>query len=104
MFNLENDPALDDVDVDLEEKPRKSLIPDPEGEELRRIANSRGLTAFVSQFLKGDLNPPLGPYEYDLDIGESSKDSAIISVDREREEPPDPDASMVTIVTTIPVT
>lgn len=60
----------------------------------------------MSQLLKGELEPekepPLGPDEFDMDIGESSKDSAIISVDREEEEIQDVDASMVTIVTTIP--
>lgn len=49
-----------------------------------------------------EKEPPLGPDEFDYDIGESSKDSAIISVDREPEEVQDVDASMVTIVTTIP--
>ena len=36
-----------DVDseiVDLNEKPRKSLIPDPEGDELRKIAKMKGFT------------------------------------------------------------
>lgn len=39
---------FDDVDsevIDLEEKSHKSLIPDPEGDELRRIANIKGISA-----------------------------------------------------------
>ena len=60
----------------------------------------------MNQLLKGELEPeqiepPMGPEEYDLDIGESSKDSAIISVDREKEPIPDPDESMTTQVTTV---
>lgn len=42
-----------DVDseiVDLNEKPRKSLIPDPEGDELRKIAKMKGFT-IVSYFV-----------------------------------------------------
>ncbi len=31
--------------VDLNEKPRKLLIPDPEGDELRQIAKVKGFTA-----------------------------------------------------------
>ena len=31
--------------VDLNEKPRKSLIPDPEGDEMRNIAKVHGFTA-----------------------------------------------------------
>ena len=64
----------------------------------------------MSQLLKGELEPdgrdepPLDRSEYTTDIGESSKDSAIISVDREQSEPVDPDASMVTIITTVPFT
>ena len=60
----------------------------------------------MSQLLKGELEPekepPLVSDEFDLDVGESSKDSAIVSVDREKEEIQDVDASMVTIITTIP--
>lgn len=60
----------------------------------------------MNQLLKGELEPeqiepPMGPDEYDLDIGESSKDSAIISVDREKETLPDPDESQATMVTTV---
>lgn len=40
-----DDPETEDAEIDFEEKPRKSLIPDPEGEELRRIANLRGISA-----------------------------------------------------------
>ena len=31
--------------VDLNEKPRQSLIPDPEGDEMRKIAKVHGFTA-----------------------------------------------------------
>lgn len=59
---------------------------------------------FMSQLLKGELDEPeptLCPDEY-VDVDESSKDSAIVSVDREREgEGIDPDASLQTVVTSI---
>lgn len=31
--------------IDFEDKQRSSLIPDPEGDELRRIANVKGISA-----------------------------------------------------------
>lgn len=31
--------------IDFEEKSRWSMIPDPEGDELRRIANVKGISA-----------------------------------------------------------
>lgn len=47
-YYLFDDPASEDAEIDLEDKPRKSLIPDPEGDELRRIANLRGISAVSS--------------------------------------------------------
>lgn len=37
--------------IDLDEKPRKSLVPDPEGDELRRIANVKGISAVSTLLL-----------------------------------------------------
>ncbi len=36
--------------VDLNEKPRQSLIPDPEGDEMRNIAKLKGFTAVRIMF------------------------------------------------------
>lgn len=99
--------------LDSEEKEKKSLIPDPIGDELRRYAETRGFSAvsilffygfsilffcisygfvnhqkttksfhtqFCSNFVKGsffDASP-----EQTLHVGDSSKDSAIVSIDR----------------------
>lgn len=44
---------FDDTDsevVDLTEKPRQSLIPDPEGDEMRKIAKVHGFTAVSITF------------------------------------------------------
>lgn len=44
---------FDDPDselVDLDEKPRRSLIPDPTGEELNKLAKAKGLTSVSSLF------------------------------------------------------
>lgn len=37
--------TLDEKELELEEKTKKSFIPDPEGDELRKIANLRGISA-----------------------------------------------------------
>lgn len=37
--------TLDEKELELEEKMKKSFIPDPEGDELRKIANLRGISA-----------------------------------------------------------
>ncbi|XP_054165401.1 piezo-type mechanosensitive ion channel component-like [Oppia nitens] len=83
--------------VDLNEKPRKSLIPDPEGDEMRNFAKLQGFTAFCAKLMKGEVDETEATIvsEESVDIGESSKDSAIVSLDR------DPDASMSTAITTV---
>ncbi|KAI1297255.1 Piezo-type mechanosensitive ion channel component 2 [Halotydeus destructor] len=91
--------------IDFDDKQMRSLIPDPEGDELRRIANVRGISAFVSLIVKGVQE--VEPEEATIfsgehtDVGDSSKDSAIVSVDRIREVA-DSNVSLPTIVTSLP--
>ena len=61
------------------------VIPDPIGDELRKYAEVRGFSAFCSNFVKGsffDASP-----EQTMHVGDSSKDSAIVSIDRSERKP-----------------
>ncbi|UXI19495.1 hypothetical protein NH340_JMT05437 [Sarcoptes scabiei] len=72
---------------DLSYNTRESLIPDPEGREIKNIAKSKGFTAFCSKLMKGESSnyqEPILVSAEQTDIGESSKDSPIISVEREK--------------------
>ncbi|XP_027198178.2 piezo type mechanosensitive ion channel component isoform X2 [Dermatophagoides pteronyssinus] len=85
---------------DLNYKTRESLIPDPEGDEIRNIARSKGFTAFCSKIFKGE-DTSEAPFVSDeiTDIGESSHDSPIISVERIKRNP---DSSRPTTMTSVP--
>ncbi|RWS08455.1 Piezo-type mechanosensitive ion channel component 2-like protein, partial [Dinothrombium tinctorium] len=100
-YHMFEDP--DAEEIDLEKKPRKSLIPDPVGDELKRIANAKGLTAFCSKLVKGQItedDEAVAKFSGEsTDVGDSSKDSAIVSVDR---DVVDSDASAITTYTSVP--
>lgn len=105
--------------VDLNHKTRESLIPDPEGNEMRNLAKLKGFTSvyifhfvvvlslivlfllsqFCSKIFKGEeiADATLVSSET-TDIGESSKDSAIVSVERPKYHP---DSSKPTTMTSI---
>lgn len=112
---------LDTDEVDLNYRCRESLIPDPEGDEIRNLAKSKGFTAvcrsklrlnsakeneffqFCSKIFRGeDMGDiTLVSAEATTDIGDSSKDSAIISVERPKYHP---DMSKPTTMTSVPST
>ncbi|RWS27983.1 piezo-type mechanosensitive ion channel component-like protein, partial [Leptotrombidium deliense] len=99
-YHMFEDP--DAEEIDLERKPRKSLIPDPVGDELKKIANVRGLTAFCSKLVKGQISEDDDATKFSgetSEIGDSSRDSAIVSVDR---DVPDSEVSAVTTYTSVP--
>ncbi|KAH7638906.1 piezo-type mechanosensitive ion channel component [Dermatophagoides farinae] len=90
-----------DTDVcDLNSKTRESLIPDPEGDEIRNIAKSKGFTAFCSKIFKGEETSEAAIVSAEItDVGESSHDSPIVSVERIKRNP---DSSRPTTMTSIP--
>uniref|UniRef100_T1KNY9 Uncharacterized protein n=1 Tax=Tetranychus urticae TaxID=32264 RepID=T1KNY9_TETUR len=92
--------------IDFNEKTRRPQIPDPVGDELDRIANLHGVTAFCSSLIKGQSAQSeieqKKKIEDKTDVGESSKDSAIISVDREPEI--DRESSLTTQFSSLPPT
>ncbi|OTF73595.1 hypothetical protein BLA29_008365, partial [Euroglyphus maynei] len=85
---------------DLNYKTRESLIPDPEGDEIRNIAKSKGFTAFCSKIFKGEETSEALLVSAEVtDVGESSHDSPIVSVERIKR---DPDSSRPTTMTSVP--
>ncbi|XP_074605433.1 piezo type mechanosensitive ion channel component isoform X6 [Brevipalpus obovatus] len=82
----------DSEEIDLCEREVKNHVPDPVGEELDRLAAVHGVTTFCSMYIQGQATQAelesRRRAEESTEMGESSKDSAIISVDREISEPP----------------
>ncbi|XP_053201557.1 piezo-type mechanosensitive ion channel component-like isoform X3 [Panonychus citri] len=92
--------------IDFNEKTRRPQIPDPVGDELDRISSLHGVTAFFSTLIKGQSTQSeieqRRKAEDITDVGESSKDSAIISADREPET--DHESSATTQYSSLPPT